>query len=221
MDFSVLFGLAGLIGTVVFGIMALGHSRRRTGQAGRLWLYTGISLVLFIVGLSLPSPAPATPAPAVAPATTTTAGTAPTATTTSPPAVPTQTQPAVPSYVMAVDKVVASQGGQMLQAPQGQKFLLVWLTLKNNTKDYINYSVWDFQLQDEHGNIVRFDLSAMSYLAVLNVATLGAGQLAPGGQVSGSIGFAVPASDKVFTLSWMESGLLSDRKRAMATITIK
>jgi colicin import membrane protein len=55
---SMFLGFVGMLGMFVFGIMAIVSLVKKNGKAKKQGMYTGISTVLFIAGLSIPSPEP-------------------------------------------------------------------------------------------------------------------------------------------------------------------
>lgn len=84
----------------------------------------------------------------------------------------------------------------------GYEFVVINLTFDNDSDEDISYNVMNFELQDGNGNIT----SAFGGGSLDDVGnTLSAGQLAPGGTVSGNLIFEVPAGDENLILRYNAS----------------
>lgn len=84
----------------------------------------------------------------------------------------------------------------------GYEFVVINLTFDNDSDEEISYNVMNFELQDGNGNIT----SAFGGGSLDDVGnTLSAGQLAPGGTVSGNLIFEVPAGDENLILRYNAS----------------
>lgn len=80
-------------------------------------------------------------------------------------------------------------GNQFAQPEAGNEFVIVTVTLKNNSDSSMDYNTFNFKLQDSNG--VQKDEDFM----VLSEGKLNSGSLAPGGTVTGKIGYQVAQGD--------------------------
>lgn len=80
-------------------------------------------------------------------------------------------------------------GNQFAQPESGNEFVIVTVTLKNNSDASMTYNTFDFKLQDSDGVQKDEDIMALSE------GKLNSGSLAPGGTVTGKIGYQVSKGD--------------------------
>ena len=99
-------------------------------------------------------------------------------------------------------------GNEYLQPESGNEFVIVTVTLKNNSDSDMSYNTFDFKLQDSNGVQKDEDFS------VLSEGKLNSGSLAPGGTVTGKLGYQVTKDDAGLKLIY--NGSLFGK-----TITIK
>lgn len=92
---------------------------------------------------------------------------------------------------ITVNKVIHS-AGTTYQKPfkSGNEFTIVSLTIHNGSSSNLNYSSYDYQIQDSNGNIINTTVP-LDYNTDLSV-----GELAPGGTTKGDITFETPKGDK-------------------------
>ena len=98
-----------------------------------------------------------------------------------------------------IDGVYNDASGQI--DPNGG--VVLQITITNNSSSYYGYSVSDFGLEDPNGNIETFSLSVESNLYN---SIQGPTNLAPGGHVTGYIGFNWPSDAKnvgQLKLTWL------------------
>ncbi|MEM5647791.1 DUF4352 domain-containing protein [Bacillus cereus] len=69
---------------------------------------------------------------------------------------------------------------------------MVSVNIYNGGKEDISYSMLDFEMRNGQGNITRPTLSTINQNTALN-----SGQLAPNGQVTGTIVFEQPIGEKL------------------------
>lgn len=80
-------------------------------------------------------------------------------------------------------------GNEYLQPESGNEFVIVTVTLKNNSDSNMDYNTFDFKLQDSNGVQKDEDFT------VLSEGKLNSGSLAPGGTVTGKLGYQVMKDD--------------------------
>lgn len=82
-----------------------------------------------------------------------------------------------------------STGNEFVQPEAGKEYVVVTVKLENNGKDQISFNTFDFQIQDSNGVLKN----EAFITGVQN--TLSSGNLAPGGKVTGNLGFEVQKDD--------------------------
>lgn len=95
--------------------------------------------------------------------------------------------------------------------------IILQITITNNSSSYYSYSVSDFGLEDPNGNIETFSFAVESNLGN---SIQGPSNLAPGGHVTGYIGFDWPSdATKVsqLKLTWLPAEVGHNYK----TLTLK
>ncbi len=102
-----------------------------------------------------------------------------------------------------------STGNQFAQPESGNEFVVVSVTIVNNSKDSMSYNSFDFKLQDSSG--VQKTESFMA----LSDGKLNSGSLAAGGKVTGKLAYEVPAGDAGLKLLFSNISLFSNK-----TITV-
>jgi hypothetical protein len=100
-------------------------------------------------------------------------------------------------------------GNQFSKPESGNEFVLVTVTIQNNSKSDLMYSTFNFQLQDSNG------VKHNEAITALTEGRLNTGTLAPGGKITGKLAYEVPQGDTGLKLVF-ESGSLFDK-----TVTVK
>ncbi|HDR4483499.1 TPA: DUF4352 domain-containing protein [Bacillus cereus] len=93
---------------------------------------------------------------------------------------------------LTVTDVKKSSGGEFDKPKQGHEYILVAVNIYNGGKEDISYNMLDFEMRNGQGNITRPTLSTINQNTALN-----SGQLAPNGQVTGTVVFEQPISEKL------------------------
>ncbi|KXO00843.1 DUF4352 domain-containing protein [Bacillus tropicus] len=93
---------------------------------------------------------------------------------------------------LTVTEVKKSPGGEFDKPRQGHEYILVAVNIYNGGKEDISYNTLDFEMRNSQGNITRPTLSMINQNTALN-----SGQLAPKGQVAGTIVFEQPVGEKL------------------------
>ncbi|KFM98528.1 DUF4352 domain-containing protein [Bacillus clarus] len=93
---------------------------------------------------------------------------------------------------LTVTDVKKSAGGEFDKPRPGNAFVIVSVNIYNGSKEDIPYSPLDFEMRNSKGNITRMTFSTVNQNTALN-----SGQLAPNGQVTGSIAFEQPVGEKL------------------------
>jgi Na+-transporting methylmalonyl-CoA/oxaloacetate decarboxylase gamma subunit len=75
------------------------------------------------------------------------------------------------------------------QPAEGKERIMVGVTINNDSDQPISYNVLDFKVEDSNGN------RTSDIFAVDVPNQLSAGELAPGGKVSGNMAFEIPAGE--------------------------
>lgn len=92
--------------------------------------------------------------------------------------------------VIEVTEVEKSQGGEFEEPSEGNEFVIVHVSIENNGDDEISYNPYNFKMKNSNGQIEDQGL-----LMIDNDTALSSGELAPGGNVSGSLSFEQPVDD--------------------------
>lgn len=101
---------------------------------------------------------------------------------------------------LTVTSVEKSAGGEFDSLQSGNEYVIVNVTIKNAGNENISYNPYDFQLKNSNGNIVD------GAFAMINQDTqLQSGELAAGGEVSGSLAFEAPVGDENLELIYKPS----------------
>jgi len=100
-------------------------------------------------------------------------------------------------------------GNQFSKPESGNEFVLVTVTIQNNSKSDLMYSTFNFQLQDSNG------VKHNEAITALTEGRLNTGTLAPAGKITGKLAYEVPKDDTGLKLVF-ESGSLFGK-----TVTVK
>lgn len=107
--------------------------------------------------------------------------------------------------VLTVDKVDKSAGSDFDKPKEGHEYLILTVTINNAGKENISYNQFDFKMLNSDGQIQDTAFSIID-----TDTSLGSGELAPGGKVSGTIVFEQPKDDPGLQLQYTP-GFWSDK----------
>lgn len=96
----------------------------------------------------------------------------------------------IEDYTVIVNDVYTTNGDEYSSPKSGYEYVVINVTIKNSGEDVINYTSYDFQVQDSNGKIVEPACTSMELDDELDSESL-----ASGGQVTGSIVFEEPIDD--------------------------
>src|SRR5699024_2601792 len=89
-----------------------------------------------------------------------------------------------------VTEVEKSQGDDFETPSEGNEFVIVHVAIENNGEDEISYNPFNFKMKNSDGQIEDEGM-----LMVDSDTSLSSGDLAPGGNVSGTLSFEQPNDD--------------------------
>lgn len=92
---------------------------------------------------------------------------------------------------LTVTEIERSSGSQFDKPKGDNEFVIVHVKIVNNGKDKISYNPFNYKLKNSNGQIVD-----ETFTTIDEDTNLNSGELAPGGNVSGSIPFEAPRGDK-------------------------
>lgn len=96
---------------------------------------------------------------------------------------------------VVVNKIEKSSGSTYVKPKSGHEFIIVEVTITNNSKNNVSYNPYDFKMQNSQGNITD-----QTWYTGDRDNDLSSGELAPGGTVTGTIPFEQPLGDKSLVL---------------------
>lgn len=98
---------------------------------------------------------------------------------------------------LSVTKVQKTKGGEYDSPKAGCEYVLVTVKYKNDGKENVSYNPFDFKMKNSKGQIT-------DETATLDIQKdqLNSGNLAPNGEVEGSIAFEEPKGDKGLVLQY-------------------
>ncbi len=97
-----------------------------------------------------------------------------------------------------------STGNEYIQPETGKEFVVVTVSIANNSSTPMSYSSYEFKIQDSNG------VQQSESYASISEGLLNSGSLAPGGKVTGKIAFEVPAGDTSLKLIYDSYDFFSD-----------
>ncbi|MGL4760714.1 MAG: DUF4352 domain-containing protein [Sarcina sp.] len=109
---------------------------------------------------------------------------------------------------LKVDKVTTSGGNEFDKPKEGNEFVIVDLTITNDSKGNISYNPFDYSMKNSKGQITAQTFSTMN-----SDTALSSGELSQGGTVTGSIIFEAPKADAGLKLLY-KGNILSDKVHA-------
>jgi len=92
--------------------------------------------------------------------------------------------------ILEVTDVEFSDGTEFDKPKEGMEYVIVSVTIENNSDKELSYNPFDFKMQNSQGQIVD-----QAFTIVNSDTSLSSGDLAPGGSVSGTIAFEQPKAD--------------------------
>lgn len=102
---------------------------------------------------------------------------------------------------VTVTSVEKSTGTQYDKPKDGMEFVIVTVKYKNiSEKNNITYNPFDFKIKNSQGQI-----TSQTFTMVNTDTALSSGELAPGGEISGTIAFEEPAGDEGLVLQYIGS----------------
>ncbi|WP_205693971.1 DUF4352 domain-containing protein [Clostridium prolinivorans] len=99
--------------------------------------------------------------------------------------------------VVKVTKVEKSNGSDYDKPKDGMEFIIVTVSIKNDGKNEISYNPFDFKMQNSKGQITD-----QAFTTVNTSTQLNSGNLAAGGEVTGTIAFEQPKNDSALVLKY-------------------
>lgn len=106
---------------------------------------------------------------------------------------------------MTVMKVDKSNGSEYDKPKEGKEFVIATVKIKNGAKDRISYNPFYFKIQNSKGQIEDGTFSTVDQDTALK-----SGELAPGGEVEGTVIFEEPIDDKGMLLQYQDN-IFSDK----------
>ena len=99
---------------------------------------------------------------------------------------------------LTVAKVEKSNGSEYNKPKSGMEFVIVTVKYKNTGKeDTVSYNPFDFKMKNSKGQITD-----ETFTTVNQDTALSSGNLAPGGEIEGTIAFEQPKGDKALVLQY-------------------
>ncbi len=108
---------------------------------------------------------------------------------------------------LQVVKVEKSQGTQYDKPKDGKEYVIVHVLIKNVGDSVISYNPYYFKMKNSQGQITDAD-----FTLVAGDSALDAGELLPGGLVSGSIPFEQPKDDPALSFIYEDVSFFSDKQ---------
>ncbi|QXE20015.1 DUF4352 domain-containing protein [Clostridium sp. 001] len=114
---------------------------------------------------------------------------------------------------MTVTKVDKSNGSEYDKPKDGKEFIIARVKIKNNAKEKLSYNPLYFKMQNSKGQIEDETFSTVNEDTALK-----SGELAPGGEVEGSVIFEEPVEDKGMLLQYQDN-IFSDKVKIQFKIS--
>lgn len=108
--------------------------------------------------------------------------------------------------VVEVTEVERSSGDDFDKPKEGHEYVIVHILIENNSDDEISYNPFNFKMKNSNGQI-----EDSVFTMVDSDTALSSGELAPGGNVSGTLAFEQPVDDDELQLIF-EASFWSDKK---------
>lgn len=98
--------------------------------------------------------------------------------------------------LVEVTGIERSSGSDFNKPKDGMEYVIVSITIENNSDEELSYNPYDFKMKNSQGQIVDKSLGA----TIDRDTYLSYGDLAPGGSISGTIAFEQPIDDSNLVL---------------------
>lgn len=108
--------------------------------------------------------------------------------------------------IVEITKVEKSKGSDFDKPSEGKEYVIVHVSIENNSDKEISYNPFNFKMKNSNGQI-----ETQSFTMVDSDTSLSSGDLAPGGNVSGTIAFEQPIDDEALQL-FFEPGFWDDKR---------
>ncbi len=108
---------------------------------------------------------------------------------------------------LQVTKVEKSQGTTYDKPKDGKEYVIVHILIKNVGDSVISYNPFYFKMKNSNGQITDADFTLVASDSALN-----AGELLPGGLVSGSVPFEQPKDDPALSFIYEDVSWFSDKQ---------
>lgn len=108
--------------------------------------------------------------------------------------------------IVAITDVEYSDGNDFDKPQEGKEYVIVSVTIENDSDEEISYNPLHFKMQNSQGQI-----EDKAFTVVDSDTALSSGDLAPGGSVSGTITFEQPKDDGELILIF-EPGFWSNKR---------
>lgn len=96
-------------------------------------------------------------------------------------------------------------GNQFAQPESGKEFVVVTVDIANNSDSTLDYSTFEFKMQDSNG------VQQNEAITALSQGKLNSGSLAKGGKVSGKLAYEVPKGDTGLKLLYQNYSFFSNK----------
>src|SRR5690625_1774410 len=108
--------------------------------------------------------------------------------------------------VIQVTDVEKSDGDDFDKPKEGNEFVIVHVSIENNGDKEVSYNPLDFKMKNSNGQI-----EDTTFTTIDSDSSLSSGDLAPGGNVSGTLAFEQPIDDEELQLIF-EASFWSDKE---------
>lgn len=109
--------------------------------------------------------------------------------------------------VFEVINVEYSDGTQFDKPKSGMEYVIVTISIENNSDKQLSYNPFHFKMQNSQGQI-----QSQTFTIVDSDTSLSSGELAPGGSVSGTIAFEQPKDDPDLKLIFESPSFFSSER---------
>lgn len=96
-------------------------------------------------------------------------------------------------------------GNQFAQPESGKEFVIVTINITNNSDSTLDYSTFEFKMQDSNG------VQQNEAIMALAEGKLSSGALAKGGKVTGKLAYEVPKDDAGLKLLYQNYSLFNNK----------
>lgn len=97
-------------------------------------------------------------------------------------------------------------GNQFAQPESGKEFVIVTVNITNDSDNTLDYSTFNFKLQDSNG------VQQSEAIMALSEGKLDSGSLAVGGKVTGKLAYEVEAGDTGLKLLYQDFGFFDNKE---------